>query len=466
MTRGGSTLGPGAGEDRTIIDPSTGEAAFQVIEADAALAAESIARARTAAPGWAARPALERGELLARVADRLLADATLPELLVGDVGKPLAEARAEHLRAARIFAYVAGLAADPVGELLEDAQGETVRVVRRPHGVALLITPWNIPLASPAWKLAPALLAGNAVVLKPAPAANRAAERLVAAVHDAGVPRDACLLVAGDAAPGEALLEAGADVISFTGSAAVGRRVAAAAARSMVPCQIEAGGKNAVYVSDAADIDQAARIILAGAMGYAGQKCTATSRALVPRSRADELLEALCDQATGLAFDDPRDERTVAGPMITAAARDRVAAELDRAAGRGVRVHHGGTALPRPGAYLGPTIVSGGPPDDAVHRDELFAPVVAVTAVDDLAAGIAEANATPYGLAAGIVSPLRAEVEQFIAGIDAGVIRVNAPTAGLEPHVPFGGTKASSLGPREQGRAGVAFFSETRTIYG
>ncbi len=449
-----------------VLDPATGAVAFELAETDPAAAAEHVATARTAQEAWADRGALARAAVLTAAAERVAADAELPGLVVSDVGKPVAEARAEVARTAAILRYVASLAAMPAGELYEDAAGGQVRVVRAPRGVAVLVTPWNFPAAIPAWKLAPALQAGNAVVLKPAPPATRVAERLAAHLHAAGVPAEVLRVVPGGGAAATALLDAGPDVVSFTGSTAVGRSIAERLAGRLVALQLEMGGKNGVYVSEHADPAQAATIALAGAMGYAGQKCTATSLVFVHERAADAVRAELDRQLAALAVGDPSDDATVVGPLIDAAKRDAVAAELAAARGRGVSVDRGGEPLDRPGAFLAPALVSGGAPDDPVHRDELFAPVLAVRAVAGVDEAVAALRALPHGLVAGIVSPLRDEVEAFARRAPTGLVRVNAATTGLEPHVPFGGARASSFGPREQGRAGLEFFSETRTIYG
>ena len=233
-----------------------------------------------------------------------------------------------------------------------------------------------------------------------------------------------------------------------------------------MPCQLELGGKNAVFVSAAADPAEAARIALAGAMGYAGQKCTASSVVHVAAAAHEAVLEALREQIAALPIGDAREETVVSGPMIDAAARDRAAGDVEAAVGRGIELLHGGAPLPFDGAYLEPALVHGGPATDDVYTRELFAPILAVRSVADVDESLALLAALDQGLVAGIVSPLRAEIERFVRTAEVGIVRVNAPTPGVEPHVPFGGRKGSSFGPREQGEAGLDFFSETQTIYG
>jgi aldehyde dehydrogenase (NAD+) len=448
----------------TVLDPTTGEAAFEAVRTDPQTATESVARARGAQRAWDRLGGLMRATRLSAAADRIAADDDLVHLIVGDVGKPVTEAKGEVARTAAIFRYVASLSTTPLGDVYEDATGAHVRVVRRPRGVAVLITPWNFPAAIPAWKLAPALQAGNAVCLKPATQAARVSERLIEHLHAAGVPEDVIQAVPGGAETANALLDAAPDAVSFTGSTATGRAIAERLAGRFVPLQLEMGGKNGVYVSAHADPAAAARIALAGAMGYAGQKCTATSLLFVHETVGDDVRAELSKQMGALGFGDPREPDTVVGPMINAAARDEVAQAIEAARARGGAVEGGD---PRdPGAFLEPTLIEGLGTDDPVSQEELFAPVLAVHAVSGMDEALHHLEKLPYGLVAGIVSPVRDEIEAFARDAEAGIIRVNAATTGVEPHVPFGGVKQSSFGPREQGSAGLAFFSETRTIYG
>ena len=409
-------------------------------------------RAREAQAAWAALGAIGRAAKLSAAADRVAGDATLADLIVSDVGKPITEARAEVARSAAILRYAASLATGPAGEVYEDATGASVRVLRFPRGAVLLVTPWNFPIAIPTWKIAPALQAGNAVVLKPATQSARIAERLVEHL-DLG---DVVQLVKGGRDVVGALLDARPDAVSFTGSTATGRSIAERLAGSFVPLQLEMGGKNGVYVSEAANPQVAAKVALGGAMGYAGQKCTATSLLFVHANAQAAVVAALQDQVAGLGVGDPADEKTVVGPMIEAAKRDEVAEQIG-----GAEVLAGAEA--RGHGVLAPTLLTG---DHPTNSEELFAPVLSVLPVEDMDEALARLHALEYGLVAGIVSPLREEIEAFARRAEAGIVRVNAPTAGVEPHVPFGGTKNSSFGPREQGRAGLDFFSETRTIYG
>lgn len=464
------TSTPGSSSPATapieLADPATGRPAFTVVDDGEQAAAEALGRARAAAAAWAATPLLRRGAILARAALGVRADSRLLDLVVADVGKPVTEARGEIERTARILEYYGSLAAAPVGELYEDAAGAAIRVVRVPLGTVLLVTPWNFPAAIPAWKLAPALLMGNAVCLKPSPAASRVAARLVACLHDAGVPEDVLAQVDGDAGPVTAMLAAAPDAVSFTGSTRVGGLIAAQAAPTRVRLQLEMGGSNAVYVSEAADPAVAARVVAAGAFGYAGQKCTATGRVFVHHRRAEQLARELRDVVGSLANGAPADDATVVGPLITQAARERAEQAVDDAVARGANLLARGERPAGGGWFHEPVVLDSLGATDPLWTEELFAPVVALAPVSGLEEGMARVDEGDYGLVAGIVSPLAEEIATFARGVHAGLIRVNAATTGLEPHVPFGGSRGSSFGPREQGRAALDFFSETRTIYG
>ncbi len=450
----------------SLVDPSTGEAVCDLETTPPSEALALTNAARVAQQEWGLLPVAQRGRQLRAVAENVRADRELVDLICGDVGKPRGEAEAEVERAASIFEYYAGLATLPSGELYEDAAGRQIRVIRRPRGVVLLITPWNFPIAIPVWKLAPALLAGNAAVIKPSTPATRIASRLVDAVVSAGIPGDCCLLAKGSAEIAEALLDAGPDIVSFTGSTAVGRAIHRSVGGRMIPVQLEMGGKNAVYVSAQADLGDAAQIVATGAMGYAGQKCTASSRVYVADQTAAEFRSALVDEVAELATGDPRSPGTVVGPMISIQARDAAVGAVAAGTDRGIEVLHGGESIDSPGFFMTPTVLYGGDADDPLLTEELFAPVVAVQPVADIDQALERVNALESGIVAGIVSPLHSEIEYFAQRANVGVIRVNAPTTGLEPHVPFGGVGSSSFGPREQGLAGLEAFRESRTIYG
>ncbi|WP_369382144.1 aldehyde dehydrogenase [Streptomyces sp. cg36] len=420
--------------------------------------ARTVADARAAQPGWLGGGAAARAAALGAVADAVGAAADeLAALAVREVGKPVGEARAEVARTAAIWRYYAQAPYEAAGAVHEPAAGTGLLLTRRrPHGVAGLITPWNFPFAIPSWKAAPALAVGNAVVLKPAPEATACAQRL-AEIIQLALPEGVFTVTPGGAVEGDALV-ATADVVSFTGSTAVGRAVARAAAERGVPVQAEMGGLNAAIVLPDADIAGAAAHIAAAVAGYAGQKCTATSRVIAVGAALDPLREALAEALRAVPVGDPAAAHTVCGPLIGERARETV-----RAASRGLPVLAEATAPEGPGWYAAPTLVEKVPADHALLRQEVFGPVAALLPAADLAEAVRITNAVPYGL---VTSVHTADLDTALGGLDGldtGMIRVNAPSTGVDFHLPFGGTKASSHGPREQGRAALEFYTSSRT---
>ncbi|WFB10560.1 aldehyde dehydrogenase family protein [Streptomyces sp. LX-29] len=421
-------------------------------------AAEAVEGARAAQPGWLRGGAAARSAALASIATALeTAMDELAALAVREVGKPLAEARAEVARAVAIWRYHAQAPYEPSGAVHETAAGAGLLLTRRrPHGVAGLITPWNFPFAIPSWKAAPALAAGNTVVLKPAPEATACAQRLAEIVQGV-LPERVFTAVPGGAAEGAAVVSA-ADVVSFTGSTEAGRAVARAATDRGVPFQAEMGGLNAAIVLPDADIARAAAHLAAAIAGYAGQKCTATSRVIAVGAAADPLREALTEALRSIPAGDPADPATVCGPLISEQAREQVSG-----AWAGLSALTGGTVPDGPGWYAAPTLVEKVPAGHRLLREEVFGPVAALLTADDLADAVRITNSVPYGL---VTSVHTTDLDAALYGLDeldTGMIRVNAPSTGVDFHLPFGGTKSSSHGPREQGRAALEFYTASRT---
>ncbi|MFJ8667127.1 aldehyde dehydrogenase family protein [Streptomyces sp. NPDC093600] len=421
-------------------------------------AADAVERARAAQPGWLAAGAAARSAALGAVADAVDAAADeLAALAVREVGKPLTEARAEVARTAAIWRFYAQAPYEPTGAVHEPAAGPGLLLTRRrPHGVAGLITPWNFPFAIPSWKAAPALAAGNTVVLKPAPQATACARRLAEIVRRQ-LPMEVFTVLPGGATEGNAIADA-ADVVSFTGSTSVGRAVVRAATARGIPVQAEMGGLNAAIVLPDADIQQAAAHIAVSIAAYAGQKCTATSRVIAVGAALDPLREALSEALRALPVGDPSDATTVCGPLIDEHACDRV-----RDAWRDLPTLAGGTVPPGPGWYAAPTLVEKVPSEHRLLREEVFGPVAALLPADDLAHAVRIANHVPYGL---VTSVHTADLNTALHGLDrldTGMIRINAPSTGVDFHLPFGGAKASGHGPREQGRAALKFYTSSRT---
>lgn len=421
-------------------------------------AADAVERAHAAQPGWLTGGAAARSAALGAVAAAIeVAADELAALAVREVGKPLAEARAEVTRTVAIWRYYAQAPYEPSGAVHEPAVGPGLLFTRRrPHGVAGLITPWNFPFAIPSWKAAPALAAGNTVVLKPAPEATACARRLASLVEQA-LPADVFTVLPGGATEGNALVST-ADVVSFTGSTTVGRTVARATTARGIPVQAEMGGLNAAIVLPDADIGQAAAHIAASIAGYAGQKCTATSRVIAVGAALDPLREALSEALRAVPVGDPADPSTVCGPLINEHARDQVCAAWD-----GLSVLAGGTVPGLPGWYAAPTLVEEVSPGHRLLCEEVFGPIAALLPADNLAHAVRITNSVPYGLVTSVHSAGLDTVLHGLDRLDTGMIRVNAPSTGVDFHLPFGGAKASSHGPREQGRAALEFYTSSRT---
>jgi acyl-CoA reductase-like NAD-dependent aldehyde dehydrogenase len=435
----------------------------EVEEADAGAVERAVGLAREAAGRWAAASALERSAALVTVGDALAAAAgELTALMVREVGKPVTEAGAEVGRAVGILRYYAQQALDPDGETYPGASPASLLLSRRrPRGVAGLITPWNFPVAIPLWKAAPALAFGNAVVLKPSPDATALALRLAELLAPA-LPDGLFQVVPGGAETGGAILDR-VDCMSFTGSVPVGRQVAVAATARGIPSQAEMGGLNASIVLADAEPGRAATVIAGAAMGYAGQKCTATSRAIVVGDPGP-FTEALVAAVEGLAVGDPADDRTVVGPVITDQARRRVVEAAEQAVAAGGRLLTGGKAPDGDGWFVAPTLVDGLEPDARLAQEEVFGPIAVVLAVADEEEAVRVANGVRYGLVGSVFTRDLDRALRLTERLDTGLIRVNAPTSGVDFLAPFGGEKDSSYGPREQGKTARDLYTSTRTI--
>lgn len=423
----------------------------------------AISRAGAAREDWARLTAFDRSRVLRLAADHMETDAVgLADLMVREVGKPVREAVAEVARAVAILRFYAQAALDPDGETYPAADSRGWLLARRrPRGIVGLITPWNFPVAIPVWKIAPALAWGNVVVHKPASNAMACALRIESYFDTPdGVLR---ALVTG--ANTARLLPAHADVaaISFTGSASVGHEVAASAAMHGTAMQAEMGGSNASIVLPDADVGFAARTIAVAAMGFAGQKCTATSRIIVVGDGRD-FREALVAAMRALSVGDPTRPETVVGPVIAESARQRIMAGTRDARAHGGSVLLGGTAVEGEGFYVAPTLVDLPDTTAELAREEFFGPICGVFRVEDVGEAVRLANGTRYGLVAAVFTNDLDRVLDMTSRLEAGLIRVNLPTTGVDFHAPFGGEKASSLGPREQGRAAREFYTSTATI--
>ncbi len=435
----------------------------------AADAAAAVAAASAALPAWRGLTGPARAEFLHKWAAAIQARSEeIAQAMAREVGKPIGEARGEVGRCIVILRYYAGDAVRSVGEVVPaQAAGALQFTLGEPLGVVALITPWNFPVAIPLWKAAPALAFGNTVVLKPSEQSPLSALLLAETAEAAGLPAGVFNVLLGTGTGvGEPLLRA-PEVrgISFTGSAAVGARVAAIATERNVRYQTEMGGKNVVIVMPDADLDLAAKLTAAGAMRFAGQKCTATSRAVVFPEVEAAFLEKLREQVEGFKLGPVTDPACAVGPVISA-----LLAQAGMVVADG---HEGGGGLWRrrdyrrgvqAGFFVTPTVVRGVDPGAPIAQEELFGPVLAVSSASDLDQAIAIANNSRYGLSASLFTRDIGAALKYIHRIDVGLVRINGDTTGVDPHAPFGGMKGSSSGSREQGSAAREFYTETKTV--
>jgi acyl-CoA reductase-like NAD-dependent aldehyde dehydrogenase len=431
--------------------------------AGAAEAAAAVDRAVKAAAGWRETPGPARAIALSGAANALeQRSADLTELVVREVGKPVSEARGEVARGVAILRYYAQAALLPDGETIPAAGADQLLMARHvPVGVAALLTPWNFPVAIPLWKAAPSLAYGNATILKPSSAAAATA-LAIADILGSYLPPDVFQVVLGGATAAGTLIDhRDVAAISFTGSSEVGQQVSRRAADRGCRVQAEMGGQNPSVVLADADLDRAATAIAYAAMGYAGQKCTATSRVIVEDAVYQEFRDQLAASIEALQVLDPADDKTLVGPVIDAGARSSALAAV---AGSGGRVITGGAALDAPGYYLAPTLVELDQPAGPLATEEVFAPVAALIRAASADEAVAIANDVRYGLVAAVFTSDLGGALRLTRRLDAGMIRVNAPTSGVDFQAPFGGAKGSSYGPREQGMAARAFYTESRTV--
>lgn len=437
---------------------------------DESILEEAIAAAQASQPAWANASPEFRSDCLER-AGLILADraAEIGELLAREEGKTLAEGKAETMRASRIFRFFAGEALRLHGRALPSVRpGMDVETRLEPLGVVGLITPWNFPIAIPAWKTAPALAFGNAVVLKPAGITPAVAAAMADALESAGLPAGVFNLafLRGSVAGGLAR-DPRVAAVSFTGSTGVGARLATDAASHGKRVQLEMGGKNPLVVLDDADLERAVAIALDGSFFSSGQRCTASSRLIVTDGIHDRFVAALADRVRALKVGHALEPATQIGPVASEEQRDTVETYLQVAADEGAQIVVGGERLKRAteGYFIAPALIAESTPAMRVNREEIFGPVASVIRVGDLDEAIAVANDSEFGLSAGVVTTSLANAAAFKRRIQAGMVMVNAPTAGVDYHVPFGGTKASSMGPREQGFAAAEFYTRMKTIY-
>ncbi|MCG8596029.1 MAG: aldehyde dehydrogenase family protein [Kiloniellales bacterium] len=459
------------GEVAPNINPSnTAEVVGEYARAGAEAVDAAVAAARAAQPAWAeASPQVRHDVLEAAGAAIMARKEELGRLLSREEGKTLAEGIGETIRAAQIFKFFAGEALRVRGEKLASVRpGVEVEIAREALGVVGLITPWNFPIAIPAWKIAPALCYGNAVVLKPADLTPGCAWELARTLDDAGLPKGVLSLVVGRGSTvGARLVEhPDVDAISFTGSVATGRGIAAKCAETHKKVQLEMGGKNPMVVLDDADLAVAVPACVNGAFFSTGQRCTASSRLIVTEGIHDAFVEKLTAAAAALKVGDALDPETQIGPVVDQSQLDQNLTYVALAGEEGCEVV-GGERLERAteGFYQAPAVFLGADNAMRVSREEIFGPCASVIKVADFDEALAVANDTDFGLSSGICTTSLKHAAAFRRKAQAGMVMVNLPTAGVDYHVPFGGRKGSSYGPREQGSYAAEFYTTVKTAY-
>ncbi|KDD86970.1 aldehyde dehydrogenase family protein [Bordetella bronchiseptica] len=457
---------------RPNINPSNlADVVGDYAQADAAQAGMAIAAASAAAHAWARSTGQRRADVLDAVGNELLArKEELGRLLSREEGKTLPEGVGEVTRAGHIFKFFAGEALRIQGEKLPMTRpGIEVDVTREPVGVVGIIAPWNFPIAIPAWKIAPALAYGNTVVFKPADLVPGSAWALAEILSRAGLPAGVFNLVMGrGSVVGQAILDdRRVNAVSFTGSVATGRRVAEAAIGRMAKVQLEMGGKNPLVVLDDADLKVAVECAVNGAFFSTGQRCTASSRLIVQKGIYPRFVEAVRERLQGLKVDDALAPGTDIGPVVDRSQFDQNLAYIAIGREEGAQLAWGGEPLKRAneGYYLAPALFVDCDNSLRIAREEIFGPVAAVIPVDSYEQALEVANDTEFGLSSGIVTTSLRHATHFKRESQAGMVMVNCPTAGVDYHVPFGGRKGSSYGPREQGRHAAEFYTSVKTAY-
>ncbi len=460
-----------AGDPQSNINPS--DIADVVGEYDQATrlqAEHAVQAAGRAARRWARTTAQTRAELLDTVSREILARRDeLADLLAREEGKTRREALGEVTRAGQIFGFFAGEAVRLRGDKLPSIRPDVaVDVTREPVGVVGVITPWNFPIAIPAWKIAPALAFGNAVIFKPADLTTACGWALAEIIHRAGTPAGVFNLVMGRGAVlGEVLTGPGVDAVSFTGSTGVGQAVLLAAASRRARVQLEMGGKNPLVILDDADLDTAVRCALNGAFFATGQRCTASSRLVVQAGIHDRFVAALRAAMRAQVVDDARAEGTTIGPVVDEKQLATDLRYIDLAKAEGATLVEGGERVERraKGHYLTPALFTDTTSRMRINQEEVFGPVASVIRVDSYDEALHVANDIEFGLAAGICTSSLKHAADFQRNAEAGMVMVNLPTAGVDHHAPFGGRKASSYGPREQGAYAAEFYTTVKTSY-
>ena len=471
---GGEWIDSTSGQTYPVANPAhTGQVVGNFQSSLPQDAENAVAAAHDATKVWGIMPAPQRGailfkalEIMGRRADEMARAITIEE------GKPIADAMGEVKRAMNIIEYAAGEGRRLFGYTTPSELPDTVAyTMKRPLGVVALITPWNFPLAIPAWKLAPCLIAGNTVVYKPASSTPLSAVNLVEIFQEAGLPPGVLNLITGPGGSvGNTLVEdPRVGGISFTGSTPVGTAITARASELLKKVQCEMGGKNAAIILNDADLDKAVPGVVQGAFGSTGQRCTATSRAIVEDGIYDDFMDELLKQTTALTIGDGLDETKDVAPLSSKNQLDTVLEYIGIGTEEGARLTFGGHQLQdgefADGYYVEPTIFTDVKPDMRIAQEEIFGPVLSVFKASDITDAVNISNSVEFGLSSSVYTKDLTQAYQYINTAHTGMVHVNAPTLGGEVHLPFGGLGSSGIGQREQGTEGFDFFSETITVY-
>ncbi|MGU3268048.1 aldehyde dehydrogenase family protein [Pseudomonas paraeruginosa] len=456
----------------TNISPAnTADILGEYAQADAEQVEQALAAARAGQALWQESGLEQRYQVLMAIGDELIArKAELGEQLAREEGKTLAEGMGEVYRSGQFFHYYAAEVLRQMGETADSVRpGVEIETRREPVGVVAIITPWNFPMATAAWKIAPALAFGNAVVFKPANAVPASAWSLTEIIARQGLPAGTFNLLMGSGATvGDALIHSKQiQALSFTGSVETGRKVASATAANFVRCQLEMGSKNALIVLDDADLEQAVECALNGAFFGTGQKCTASSRLIVTAGVHDRFVAALVERMGQLKVGYPLREGTQIGAVIDGKQLEQNLRYIEQAKADGAVLAFGGERIEEEyeGFYMRPALFVETHNDMQINRDEVFGPIACVIKVADYAEALATLNDTDFGLTAGIMTQSLKIATDFKRRAKTGCVMINLPTAGTDYHVPFGGRKNSSFGPREQGQYAREFYTVVKTTY-
>ncbi len=460
------------GVDAVDINPSdVNDVIAEYAQADKALTENAIEAASSVSTDWGRSNIQNRADVLDKIGNTILArKEELGSLLSREEGKTLPEGIGEVARAGYVFKFFAGEALRLTGDLVPSVRGGVdVEINREPMGVVGIISPWNFPAAIPAWKIAPALAFGNSVVFKPANLVPAMAAEIAKIIVEAGLPKGVFNLVIGKGSEvGETIVnDRRVTAISFTGSVATGQQIAQKSVARMAKFQLEMGGKNPLVILDDADMETAVSCAVNGAYFSTGQRCTASSRLIVTKGIHDKFVSALKDRLGKTVVDNALKEGTQIGPVVDKSQLNQNLYYIEEAKKEGAKLVYGGNVLTREteGFYLEPALFTETQNDMKINREEVFGPVATVIRVENYEEALVAANATDFGLSSGIVTKSLKYASDFRKKSQAGMVMVNLPTAGVDYHVPFGGTKGSSYGAREQGSYAKEFYTTVKTSY-